>query len=222
LSGKKIGIVKEYFEEGLEPGVKKAMDEAIEKLKKAGVELEEISMPSLPLALAVYYIICPAEVSSNLARYDGQRYGFSDPKAKDLDESYLLSRSNGFGAEAKRRIMIGAHVLSSGFYDAYYKKAQTVRTKIIMEFEKAFEKYDFLLGPTCPNVAFKIGERAHDPLAMYLTDIMTVAANISGHPAISVPAGKSEGLPVGLQLIAPHRADRELLAAAKAFEVLAS
>jgi aspartyl-tRNA(Asn)/glutamyl-tRNA(Gln) amidotransferase subunit A len=222
LSGKKIGIVKEYFEEGLEPGVKKAMDEAIEKLKKAGVELEEISMPSLPLALAVYYIICPAEVSSNLARYDGQRYGFSDPKAKDLDESYLLSRSNGFGAEAKRRIMIGAHVLSSGFYDAYYKKAQTVRTKIIMEFEKAFEKYDFLLGPTCPNVAFKIGERAHDPLAMYLTDIMTVAANISGHPAISVPAGKSEGLPVGLQLIAPHRADRELLTAAKAFEVLAS
>jgi aspartyl-tRNA(Asn)/glutamyl-tRNA(Gln) amidotransferase subunit A len=222
LSGKKIGIVKEYFEEGLEPGVKKAMDEAIEKLKKAGVELEEISMPSLPLALAVYYIICPAEVSSNLARYDGQRYGFSDPKAKDLDESYLLSRSNGFGAEAKRRIMIGAHVLSSGFYDAYYKKAQTVRTKIIKEFEKAFEKYDFLLGPTCPNVAFKIGERAHDPLAMYLTDIMTVAANISGHPAISVPAGKSEGLPVGLQLIAPHRADRELLTAAKAFEVLAS
>jgi aspartyl-tRNA(Asn)/glutamyl-tRNA(Gln) amidotransferase subunit A len=220
LSGKKIGIVKEYFEEGLEPGVKKAMDEAMEKLKNAGAELEEISMPSLPLALAVYYIICPAEVSSNLARYDGQRYGFSDEQAKDLNESYLLSRSNGFGAEAKRRIMIGAHVLSSGFYDAYYKKAQTVRTKIIKEFEDAFKKYDFLLGPTCPNIAFKIGARAQDPLAMYLTDIMTVAANISGNPAISIPAGQSEGMPVGLQLIAPMKADRELLAIAKEFEAL--
>jgi aspartyl-tRNA(Asn)/glutamyl-tRNA(Gln) amidotransferase subunit A len=218
LSGKKIGIVKEYFEEGLEPGVKKAMDEAMEKLKNAGAELEEISMPSLPLALAVYYIICPAEVSSNLARYDGQRYGFSDEQAKDLNESYILSRSNGFGAEAKRRIMIGAHVLSSGFYDAYYKKAQTVRTKIINEFEDAFKKYDFLLGPTCPNIAFKIGARAQDPLAMYLTDIMTVAANISGNPAISIPAGQSEGMPVGLQLIAPMKADRELLAIAKEFE----
>jgi len=220
LSGKKIGIVKEYFEEGLEPGVKKAMDDAMEKLRKAGATLEEISMPSLPLALAVYYIICPAEVSSNLARYDGQRYGFSDESAQDLNESYFLSRSKGFGAEAKRRIMIGAHVLSSGFYDAYYKKAQTVRTKIINEFEEAFAKYDLLLGPTCPGVAFKIGEKANDPLQMYLTDIMTVAANISGNPAISVPAGMSENLPVGLQLIAPHRADRELLNAAKGFEEL--
>jgi aspartyl-tRNA(Asn)/glutamyl-tRNA(Gln) amidotransferase subunit A len=220
LHSKKIGIVKEYFEEGLEPGVKNVIDEAMAKLKASGAELEEISMPSLPLALAVYYIICPAEVSSNLARYDGQRYGYSDPNAKDLEESYLLSRSNGFGAEAKRRIMIGAHVLSSGFYDAYYKKAQTVRTKIINEFEEAFKKYDFLLGPTCPNVAFKIGERTHEPLKMYLTDIMTVAANISGNPAISVPAGESEGLPVGLQLIGRIKGDRELLAIAKEFEAL--
>jgi aspartyl-tRNA(Asn)/glutamyl-tRNA(Gln) amidotransferase subunit A len=151
LSGKKVGIVKEYFEEGLEPGVKESLDEAKEKLQKAGATLKEISMPSLPLALAVYYIICPAEVSSNLARYDGQRYGYSDTQAKDLNDSYLLSRSNGFGAEAKRRIMIGAHVLSSGFYDAYYKKAQTVRTKIIKEFEEAFSEYDLLLGPTCPK-----------------------------------------------------------------------
>jgi aspartyl-tRNA(Asn)/glutamyl-tRNA(Gln) amidotransferase subunit A len=177
-------------------------------------------MPSLPLALAVYYIICPAEVSSNLARYDGQRYGYSDTQAKDLNDSYLLSRSNGFGAEAKRRIMIGAHVLSSGFYDAYYKKAQTVRTKIIKEFEEAFSEYDLLLGPTCPTTAFKIGEKSDDPLQMYLTDIMTVAANISGNPAISIPAGMSEDLPVGLQLIAPIGADRELLAAAKGFEDL--
>jgi aspartyl-tRNA(Asn)/glutamyl-tRNA(Gln) amidotransferase subunit A len=220
LSGKKIGVIKEYFEQGLEPGVKIVMDQAMEKLKKAGAELKEVSMPSLPLALAVYYIICPAEVSSNLARYDGQRYGYSDPEVKDLEESYLLSRSNGFGAEAKRRIMIGAHVLSSGFYDAYYKKAQTVRTKIINEFEEAFNNYDFLLGPTCPDVAFKIGERANDPLKMYLTDIMTVAANVSGNPAISLPAGKSEGLPVGMQLIAPMKGDLELLGAAKAFEEL--
>jgi aspartyl-tRNA(Asn)/glutamyl-tRNA(Gln) amidotransferase subunit A len=220
LSGKKIGVVKEYFEEGLQPGVKMAMDEAMNKLSGAGAELEQISMPSLPLALAVYYIICPAEVSSNLARYDGQRYGYSAPEANNLDESYLLSRSKGFGAEAKRRIMIGAHVLSSGFYDAYYKKAQTVRTKIINEFDQAFKKYDFLIGPTCPDVAFKIGEKASDPLQMYLTDIMTVAANISGHPAISVPAGQSENLPVGLQFIAPHRADRQLLEIAKGFEEL--
>jgi aspartyl-tRNA(Asn)/glutamyl-tRNA(Gln) amidotransferase subunit A len=218
ISGKKIGIVKEYFEEGLEPGVKKSMDEAIAKLEKAGAILEEVSMPSLPLALAVYYIICPAEVSSNLARYDGQRYGFSDNKAKDLNESYNLSRSNGFGAEAKRRIMIGAYVLSSGYYDAYYKKAQTVRTKIINEFEDAFKKYDLLLGPTCASVAFKIGEKTSDPLSMYLTDIMTGAANISGNPAISVPAGVGEGLPVGLQLIAPLHGDRSLLGIAKGFE----
>jgi aspartyl-tRNA(Asn)/glutamyl-tRNA(Gln) amidotransferase subunit A len=220
LNGKKIGIVKEYFEQGLEPGVKKVIDEAIEKLKKAGAQLEEVSMPSLPLALAVYYIICPAEVSSNLGRYDGQRYGYSDNDAKDLDESYFLSRSNGFGAEAKRRIMIGAHVLSSGYYDAYYKKAQTVRTKIINEFEEAFSKYDFLLGPTAPNVAFKIGEKTSDPLEMYLTDIMTVAANISGNPSISIPAGRVGDLPVGLQFIAPMRADRALLGAAKGFEEL--
>jgi aspartyl-tRNA(Asn)/glutamyl-tRNA(Gln) amidotransferase subunit A len=217
LAGRKIGIVKEYMREGLEPGVKQIIEQAIEKLKNAGAELEEISMPSLPLALAVYYIICPAEVSSNLARYDGQRYGYSYPEAKDLDESYYLSRENGFGAEAKRRIMIGAHVLSSGYYDAYYRKAQTVRTKIINEFNDAFSKYAFLLGATCPNVAFKIGSRTEDPLQMYLTDIMTVAANISGNPAISVPAGTSEGLPVGLQFIAPHRADRELLAVSNKF-----
>jgi aspartyl-tRNA(Asn)/glutamyl-tRNA(Gln) amidotransferase subunit A len=218
LAGKKIGIVKEYVKEGLEPGVKQAVEAAIEKFKNAGARIEEVSLPSLPLALAVYYVICPAEVSSNLARYDGQRYGYSYTDAKTLDESYFLSRENGFGAEAKRRIMIGAHVLSSGYYDAYYKKAQTVRTKIIKEFEEAFTKYDFLLGPTCPNVAFEIGARTADPLQMYLTDIMTVAANVSGNPAISIPAGKSEKLPVGLQLIAPQRADRELLGASKRFE----
>lgn len=221
LTGKKIGVVKEYMSEGLEPGVKSVIDESIEKLKKAGAQVSEVSLPSLPLALAVYYIICPAEVSSNLSRYDGQRYGFSATEARTLDESYELSREQGFGAEAKRRIMIGTHVLSSGYYDAYYKKAQTVRTKIIQEFEGAFNNYDLLVGPVSPTVAFKIGEKTADPLQMYLTDVMTVAANISGNPAISVPAGTAAGLPVGLQLIAAQNKDRLLLSAARKFEELA-
>ena len=189
LKGKKIGIIKEYFEEGLEAGVKDRIEQAISKLSASGAEVSEVSLPSLPLALAVYYIICPAEVSSNLARYDGQRYGHFAPEAKDLLESYELAREQGFGAEAKRRIMIGTYVLSSGYYDAYYKKAQTVRTKIINEFAGAFKKYDLLLGPTTPTAAFKIGEKTADPLTMYLNDILTVAANISGNPSISVPAG---------------------------------
>ena len=220
LKGKKIGVIKEYFDEGLDPGVKRVINRAIEKIKNAGAEVSEVSLPSLPLALAVYYIVCPAEVSSNLARYDGQRYGHSAKEAKTLEESYELAREQGFGAEAKRRIMIGSHVLSSGYYDAYYKKAQTVRTKIIKEFEGAFKKYDLLVGPTAPTTAFKIGEKAGDPLQMYLVDIMTVAANISGMPAISVPAGMVDSLPVGLQLIGPQKSDRELLGAAEAFEEL--
>lgn len=220
LKGKKIGVITEYFGEGLEPGVRFAVETAVEKIKKAGAEVSEVSLPSLPLALAVYYIICPAEVSSNLARYDGQRYGHSAKEAKYLQDSYFMSREQGFGLEAKRRIMIGAHVLSSGYYDAYYKKAQTVRTKIIKELEEAFSKYDLLIGPTSPTTAFKIGTKTSDPLQMYLTDIMTVAANITGIPAISLPAGLADNLPVGLQIMAPQRADRELLAAAKAFEEL--
>ncbi|MBX4199716.1 Asp-tRNA(Asn)/Glu-tRNA(Gln) amidotransferase subunit GatA, partial [Candidatus Saccharibacteria bacterium] len=186
MAGKKVGIVREYFGEGLDDKIKERVNEAIEKLRQAGAEIEETSLPNVPLALAAYYIICPAEVSSNLARYDGQRFGYSDDKATNLDESYELSREHGFGAEAKRRIMIGAHVLSSGYYDAYYKKAQTVRTKVRKEFDQAFSKYNFLIGPTAPMTAFKIGERTGDPLQMYLSDIMTVAANISGNPAISL------------------------------------
>ncbi|MEK7561606.1 MAG: Asp-tRNA(Asn)/Glu-tRNA(Gln) amidotransferase subunit GatA [Patescibacteria group bacterium] len=220
LKGKKIGVIKEYMTEGLQPGVKSVIESAVEKLKNAGAEISEVSLPSLPLSLAVYYIICPAEVSSNLARYDGQRFGHSAKAAKNLDDSYYVSREQGFGAEAKRRIMIGAHVLSSGYYDAYYKKAQTVRTKIIKELGQAFSKNDFLLGPTSPTTAFKIGAKTSDPLQMYLTDIMTVAANITGIPAISLPAGLAGNLSVGLQIMAPQRADRDLLAAAKAFEEL--
>lgn len=218
LSGKKVGVIKEYMGEGLEAGVKQQIEAAIEKIKAAGAEIVEVSLPTLPAALAVYYIVCPAEVSSNLARYDGQKYGFSLSDAKDLEDSYSGTRDEGFGAEAKRRIMIGTYVLSSGYYDAYYKKAQTVRTKLINEFSDAFAGVDLLLGPTAPEVAFKIGENSDDPLKMYLTDIMTVAVNLAGVPAVSIPAGDLNGLPVGLQLIAPQRADRELLIAAHAAE----
>jgi aspartyl-tRNA(Asn)/glutamyl-tRNA(Gln) amidotransferase subunit A len=218
IRGRKIGIVKEYFGGGLEPGVESVIKQAITKLEDRGAIIEEVSLPSVRMALAIYYIVCPAEVSSNLSRYDGQRYGYSSNDAKTLEESYELSREQGFGAEAKRRIMIGTHVLSSGYYDAYYKKAQIVRTKLINEFKNAFDKFDFLVGPVAPMTAFKIGERADDPLQMYLSDIMTVAANMSGNPAISVPAGLSNGLPVGLQIIGPLHQDRRLLGIAKAFE----
>jgi len=217
LKGKKIGVIKEYFGEGLDSGVAEVINGAIDKMKKAGADVQEISIPSITLALAAYYIIMPAEVSSNLARYDGQRYGHSTNNAKDIDESYELSRAEGFGSEAKRRIMIGAYVLSSGYYDAYYKKAQTVRTKIIKELNQVFKSVDLLVGPVAPTVAFKIGEN-EDPLSMYLADVMTVGPSIAGVPSISVPAGMSKGLPVGLQIIAPQKHDRELLAAAKAFE----
>jgi aspartyl-tRNA(Asn)/glutamyl-tRNA(Gln) amidotransferase subunit A len=173
------------------------------------------------LALPAYYIVCPAEVSSNLSRYDGQRYGYFSQKARNLDESYELSRDEGFGAEAKRRIMIGTYVLSAGYYDAYYRKAQMVRTKLIKEFEETFSQFDFLIGPVTPTTAFKIGQNSADPLKMYLADILVVAVNMTGHPSISVPAGLAGNLPVGLQIIAPQKADRQLLATAKAFEGLA-
>lgn len=220
LEGKKIGVIKEYMGEGLQPGVRTVIESAIEKLRAAGAEINEVSLPSLPMALAVYYIVVPAEVSSNLGRYDGQRYGYRYKDAKDLTESYSKSRGIGFGKEAKRRIMIGAYVLSSGYYDAYYKRAQTVRTKLINEFEAAFKEVDFLLGPTAPMTAFKIGENTNDPLQMYLADIMTVGVSLVGSPAIVVPAGESDGLPVGLQLMAAQRQDRPLLQLAKATEEL--
>ncbi len=218
LKGKKVGVIKEYMDEGLAPEVKTVVEAAIEKIKAAGAEVTTVSLPSLPLALACYYIIMPAEVSSNLSRYDGQRYGYSHKAAKDLDDSYELSRSVGFGAEAKRRIMIGTYVLSSGYYDAYYKRAQRLRTKLIKEFEEAFKQVDYLVGPTAPGPAFKLGENTKDPLQMYLSDIMTVSANLVGNPAISLPAGLSQGLPVGLQAMAMSRADRDLLAFAGAVE----
>lgn len=222
LSTIKIGVIKEYMSDGLDAGVKAQIEKAIAAVKAAGAQIQEISLPSLPLALACYYIICPAEVSSNLSRYDGQKYGFTQLQAKDLEESYSKTRSEGFGREAKRRIMIGTYVLSSGYYDAYYKKAQQLRTKLIQEFEEAFKKADFLIGPTAPMTAFDIGQNTEDPLQMYLTDIMTVAVNLVGAPAISIPAGEVAGLPVGLQLIAPQRHDKELLTLAAQTERIIS
>ncbi len=218
LKGAKVGIIKEYLAEGVDNEVKEAVLEAIEKMKKAGAEVKEISLPSLPLALAVYYIVVPAELSSNLARHDGQRFQYSAPDTATLEESYLHSRSNGFGAEAKRRIMIGTHVLSSGYYDAYYKKAQTVRTKLIQEFESAFHDVDFLVGPVAPSTAFKIGENVNDPVKMYVQDIMTVAANLTGVPAISIPLPVGDTLPVGLQVMSAQQKDRELLSIATDIE----
>jgi aspartyl-tRNA(Asn)/glutamyl-tRNA(Gln) amidotransferase subunit A len=221
FTGKKVGVIKEYMEgEGLEPGVKTAIQAAIDKMKAAGAEVVEVSLPSLPLALAVYYIVVPAELSSNLSRHDGQRYQSSYKDARNLEESYTKSRGLGFGREAKRRIMIGTFVLSSGYYDAYYRKAQTVRTKLINEFNEAFKQADYLVGPTAPTTAFKIGENANDPLQMYLADVMTVGASLVGIPAIVIPAGTSDDMPVGLQIMAPQRADRALFGIAKATEAI--
>lgn len=220
LKGAKVGVIREHMGEGMNPKITEAISGIVKKLEAAGAEITELSLPSLPMALAVYYILCPAEVSSNLARYDGQRYGYSDSEAKNLEASYKKSRGKGFGKEAKRRIMIGTYVLSSGYYDAYYKQAQTVRTKLIKEFEDAFKKVDFLVGPVAPTTAFKIGENANNPLQMYLSDVLTVGANLVGNPAVSLPVTELDGLPVGLQLMAPQHKDRELLGLAKQTEEL--
>jgi len=220
LNRMRIGVVKEFMDEGVLSGVKQRVVTAIEALRKKGAKINEINLPAVKLALACYYIIMPAEVSSNLSRYDGQRFGYSHQDAKDLLDSYEQSRSYGFGSEVKRRIMIGTYVLSSGYYDAYYKRAQQLRTRLIDEFNAAFEKCDILIGPTSPSTAFKIGKFADNPLRMYLTDIMTVAASLIGIPAINIPAGFSNGLPVGLQLMAPQREDGRLLSFAKLTEAL--
>lgn len=218
IKGKKIGIVAEFMGKGVDPGVRSRIEDTLKELKNAGAELVEVSIPSISLALACYYIICPAEVSSNLSRYDGQRYGHTSNMSGNIEDSYNWSRSEGFGSEAKRRILIGTYVLSSGYYDAYYKKAQTLRTKLIKEFNEIFNKVDFLAGPVSPVTAFKIGQNIKDPLQMWLVDVLTVAPSLTGSPAVSVPAGYSDGMPVGIQLIAPTGKDRDLLALASVTE----
>jgi len=217
LKGVRLGIPKEYFVEGMQAGVSDVMEAAIKKLEKLGADLEEMSLPHTPYALAVYYIIAPSEASANLARYNGVKYGFSYD-AKSMWESMEKTREGGFGPEVKRRIMLGTYALSAGYYDAWYLKAQKVRTLIRREFDSAFEKYDALVTPTSPTVPFKIGEKTDDPLAMYLSDVCTLPINIAGVPAMSIPAGFADGLPVGMQLIGRHFNEETLLRVAYAYE----
>lgn len=215
---KKIGIIKEAMTEDVDPEVRRVTEQYIEKLRRAGHEVEEVSLSLLKYALAVYYIVVPAEISSNLGRYDGIRYGHQADATK-LSELYGSSRDEGFMTENKRRIMIGSYVLSSGFFDAYYLQAQKVRTLLINEFNELFNDFDVLITPTAPTPAFKLGENTGDPIKMYLADVMTVPASLAGLPAISVPAGHNErGLPIGVQLIAKRRDDASLLALAKSVE----
>lgn len=215
----KIGVVKEFLSDGVNPEVRKVTENYIEKMRKAGHEIVEVSLPMSKYSLAIYYIVVPAEVSSNLARYDGIRYGLRSEEAKNLSEVFGKSRDEGFEVENKRRIMIGSYVLSSGFYDAYYLQAQKARTILINEFNKLFEDVDFLVGPVAPTPAFKIGENVHDPIKMYLADILNVPASLAGLPAISVPAGKTEaGLPVGVQIIGKMESDSKILALADSLE----
>jgi aspartyl-tRNA(Asn)/glutamyl-tRNA(Gln) amidotransferase subunit A len=217
--GQKIGLIKEFMDEGVDSDVRARINEYAETLRRAGHTVEEVSLPSVAHALAVYYIIVPAEISSNLARYDGIRYGRRADGVVTLAELYGKSRDEGFVTENKRRIIIGSFVLSSGYFDAYFAQAQKVRTLLINEFNTLFETYDALLGPVAPTPAFGIGENAHDPIKMYLADIMTVPASLAGLPAISVPAGFSQlGLPIGAQLIGQRRSDSAILALARSIE----
>ena len=219
VKGLKIGVPKEFFGEGINEEVKAKLKEAIEKYKEMGAEVEEFSLDIANYALATYYIIACAEASSNLGRFDGIRYGYRTENFTNLKEIYKNSRSEGFGDEVKRRIILGTYVLSSGYYDAYYKKAQQVRTLVRKEFDKAFEKYDVLLTPTSPTVAFEIGTKSSNPLEMYLADICTVSINIAGLPGISVPCGvDSNGMPVGMQLIGNRFDEEKILNAAYTYE----
>ncbi|WP_099224959.1 Asp-tRNA(Asn)/Glu-tRNA(Gln) amidotransferase subunit GatA [Listeria costaricensis] len=218
IKGLKIGVPKEYLGAGVEPGVKQAVMEALATLEKLGATWEEVSLPHSEYGVASYYILASSEASSNLARFDGVRYGYRSPNATNLDELYKKTRSEGFGDEVKRRIMLGTYSLSSGYYDAYYKKAQQARTLIKEDFAKVFEAYDVIIGPTAPTTAFNIDGMIHDPITMYLNDILTIPINLSGVPAISVPCGFSDGMPVGLQIIGNHFEEAKIYQVAHAFE----
>jgi aspartyl-tRNA(Asn)/glutamyl-tRNA(Gln) amidotransferase subunit A len=211
LAGLRIGLPREYFGDGVDAGVGAAVDAALAELRALGAETVEISLPNSHLAVPTYYVIAPAECSANLARFDGVRYGHRCDAPRDLEDLYKRSRSEGFGPEVKRRIMIGTYALSAGYYDAYYLKAQRVRRLIGDDFRRAFEQVDVIAGPTAPTTAFRLGERVDDPITMYLSDIFTIAANLAGLPGVSLPAGFADGLPVGLQLIGDHFAEARLL-----------
>ena len=218
LKGLRIGVPREYFVQGMEPGVEEAVRKAVGVLEQLGAQVDwDASLSYSPYALAVYYIIAPSEASANLARYDGVKYGFS-PDAPTMWEALERTKGQGFGPEVKRRIMLGTYALSAGYYDAYYLKAQKVRTLISREFQQAFEKYDAIVGPTSPSVAFRLGEKVDDPVQMYLNDIFTIPVNIAGIPAVSIPAGFSDSLPVGLHLMARPLGEDTLLRIAYAYE----
>lgn len=219
VESRKIGLIKEFMTDDVDPEVRQSIMQYVERLRSAGHDVEEVSLSMLQYAIAMYYIIVPAEISSNLARYDGIRYGYRSSDVQTLAELYGKSRDEGFVAENKRRIMIGSYVLSSGFFDAYYQQAQKARTLLIDEFNKMFDQYDALIGPVSPTPAFKLGENTSDPVKMYLADVMTVSPSLAGLPAISVPAGTTAtGLPVGVQLIGARKSDAQLLALAKSLE----
>ncbi len=219
VKGLKVGVAREYFGEGLDAEVCGAVEAAIQKLAELGCEVVPVTLPHTKYAIPAYYLVATAEASSNLARYDGVRYGFRSPKARTLSDMYRLSRDGGFGLEVKRRIMLGTYALSAGYYDAYYLKAQKVRTLLTQDFDEAFRKVDVIVAPTSPTPAFKLGERVDDPLAMYLADIYTVTANLAGIPGISVPCGENrEKLPIGLQLFARHFEEATLLRVAHGYE----
>jgi len=218
LAGLKIGLPKEYFGEGLDAGVAEVVEKAIQQYKELGAEVIDITLPNTSLAVPVYYVVAPAECSSNLSRFDGVRFGYRCKDPKNLEDLYKRSRGEGFGAEVKRRIMVGAYALSAGFYDAYYVKAQQLRRLISDDFTEAFKEVDVIMGPASPETAFNIGEKSDDPISMYLSDIYTIAVNLAGLPGISVPAGFSNNMPVGLQIIANNFEESRLLNVAHQYQ----
>ena len=220
VKGMRLGVPREYYEvQGIEPGVKAAIDAALSILRKEGAELVDVSLPHTDYGLAAYYIIAPAECSSNLARFDGVKYGLAEEDAPNITEEYTRVRRKGFGTEVRRRVMLGTYALSSGYYDAYYLKAQKVRTLIKRDFDAAFKKCDAIVSATSPTAAFPIGSKTQDPLSMYLCDVLTLGANLAGLPGISVPCGTSDGLPVGLQVLGPQWGENVVLRVARAYEV---
>jgi aspartyl-tRNA(Asn)/glutamyl-tRNA(Gln) amidotransferase subunit A len=219
LTGLKIGIVREFFDKGLDPSCEQPIRAALAEYERQGAQLREVSCPNLPLSVPTYYVVAPAECSSNLARFDGVRFGYRCRNPRDLMDLYTRSRGEGFGAEVKRRIMTGTYVLSAGYYDAYYLKAQQVRQLISQDFARAFGEVDLLVGPTSPTPAFELGAKVSDPITMYLNDIYTIGANLAGLPGLSVPCGFAGALPVGLQMIGPHFSEALLLNAAHRYQL---